>query len=240
MERFHLGFIGCGTMGSSIIRGILQNGMIKDRNVWINDLDAGKTAPFEKEFAVNIAADISELCRNSDIIVISIKPDGFNYLLQELRAYLETDQVIVSVAAGINTAYIEKILGKQRVIRVMPNTPCLIGEGMMALAAGKYALPDDPAIIEKIFKPLGLTVRISETKMNAVTALSGSGPAYVFLFIEALVDGGVNLGLDRRIATKLALQTLLGSARMAEKMDFSISDLKNMVTSCLLYTSRCV
>ncbi len=88
--------------------GILQNGMIKDRNVWINDLDAGKTAPFEKEFAVNIAADISELCRNSDIIVISIKPDGFNYLLQELRAYLETDQVIVSVAAGINTAYIEK------------------------------------------------------------------------------------------------------------------------------------
>ncbi len=101
----------------------------------------------------------------------------------------------------------------------MPNTPCLIGEGMMALAAGgKYALPDDPAIIEKIFKPLGgLTVRISETKMNAVTALSGSGPAYVFLFIEALVDGGgVNLGLDRRIATKLALQTLLGSARMAE------------------------
>lgn len=231
MEGVKIGFIGCGVMGSAIINGVLKGGLIAERNVWINDRDTAKTASLRNSSAVNITTDVSELCKKSNVIIISIKPDGFDSLLRGIEPFLGDDRIIVSVAAGVSTASIEKILGKQRVVRVMPNTPCLIGKGVMALAAGKYALPVDLDIMEKIFEPLGMTVRIPETDMNAVTALSGSGPAYVFLFIESLVDGGVNLGLDRHLATRLALQTLIGSAQMAEKMGTGIADLKNMVTS---------
>ncbi|NLI69472.1 MAG: pyrroline-5-carboxylate reductase [Firmicutes bacterium] len=231
MERIKIGFIGCGVMGSAIVNGVLKSGLFAEQNVWINDRDTAKTASLGKNFAVNITDNVSELCQKSDVIIISIKPDGFDSLLREIEPFLGEDRIIVSVAAGVSTASIERILGNRRVVRVMPNTPCLVGEGVMALAAGKYARPADLDMMEKIFKPLGMTVRIPEKNMNAVTALSGSGPAYVFLFIEALADGGVNLGLDRHLSTRLALQTILGSAQMAQKTDTGVVDLKNMVAS---------
>lgn len=232
MEQVNTGFIGCGAMGSAIIKGIINNNIISPENIWGYDLSRDKTENLKNNFGINIASNYAELCENSKQIFLAVKPADFKTVMREIKAFINKDHTVISIAAGISTAFMESVLGEYtRIIRLMPNTPCLIGEGVIAVSPGKYALNDDVDKVERMVRSLGHTLVVKEKHMNAVTALSGSGPAYAYLFMEALVDGGVSAGLDRRTATELAAQTLSGAAKMVQTTGKTLPELKYSVTS---------
>ncbi len=232
MERMSPGFIGCGAMGSAIIKGIINKNIMPAGNIWAYDLFHEKTKLLKNDYNVNIASDYTELLKKSSQIFLAVKPGDFKSLLEKIKPYLRNEHIFISIAAGVSTAFIESRLGGEvRVIRLMPNTPCLIGEGVVVLSSGKFTSKTDMDAVEEMVKCLGMTLNLKEEYMNAVTALSGSGPGYVFLFLEALVDGGVNVGLDRQTATDLAVQTLSGAAKMVQATGKSLPELKSSVTS---------
>ena len=244
MEQLSLGFIGCGAMGSAIISGIVKSNTVPAEHIWVYDVDADKPESIKNKFAVNMADDLSELCRESDYIFLAVKPADLQDLLENIRDCITGEHLLISVIAGKTTEFIESIISGDSsaacgdnagnhplVIRLMPNTPCLIGEGVVAVAPGSRATEDQVASVERLVEPLGLTVNTREKYMDAITALSGSGPGYAFVFMEALVDGAVNSGLDRPTAEKMASQTLLGAAAMARDTGRSLADLKGSVTS---------
>lgn len=225
------GFIGCGTMGNVLINGIMREKLLEPDQIIIYDNLISKTKQFEKE-GVSVASSLKELCQKSNFLFMVVKPQDLGDLLREIAAFLHKNQVIVSVVAGASTAFIEENLNNNmKVIRIMPNTPCLVNEGMIALCSGAGVDKKDIEIVIKILKPLGKIVVTDESLMDAVTGLSGSGPAYVCLFLEALIDGGVEVGLPRDLASLLAVQTVLGTAKMVQQTGKLPAELKNMVTS---------
>ena len=213
-----LGMIGCGNMGEAIIKGLAKERSGFGRVV-IAEADTKKAAALKKKYAVSLAG-IIDLVRASDVVVIAVKPQNIDEVLHEIKLALSSknnNTVIVSIAAGISTAYIENRLAKKvSVVRVMPNMAGQIGKGISALAAGRYTARSELVRVGKIFDAIGETIVVKEAHMDAVTAVSGSGPAYVFYFIQALVEAAVKNGIDRAIARKLVLQTLLGATLMAE------------------------
>ncbi len=232
MEQLTLGFIGCGSMGTAIIKGIVKNNTVDSDKIWVYDVQADKAEALQKNISVNVASDYSELCEKSDCIFLVVKPADLSHLLSRINNLLHENHLIVSVIAGISTGFIDSALGNNhRVIRLMPNTPCLIGEGVIAISPGKYARESDPDMVEELVASLGLTIKTEDKYMDAITALSGSGPAYVLLFLESLVEGGVNIGLDRQTAENLATQTLMGTAKMAQSSGNNYVELKNSVAS---------
>ncbi len=232
MKNFSPGFIGCGAMGTAIIKGIIQSKTVKAENIWIYDVSEEKMDLLKNELSVNRASNYAELCQKSNCIFLAVKPADLQQLLARLKEQLNREHLIVSVIAGKSINFMESVLENNvRIIRLMPNTPCLIGEGVVAIAKGSRATDKDLDRVENMISSLGLTLLIEEKHLDAVTALSGSGPGYVYLFMEALVDGGVNIGLNRQIAEKMVIQTVLGSAQMAKSTGKSFSDLKNSVTS---------
>ncbi|MGQ9630884.1 MAG: pyrroline-5-carboxylate reductase [bacterium] len=221
--------IGVGAMGGTIARNIVRGGLFEPSDLTVCDIDWGKIEALEAELGVAGTLDKNEAIAGADAIILAVKPQVMADALDGLD--VREDQLVVSIAAGITLKFLESALEGRRVVRVMPNTPCLVREGMSAYALGSLATEEDGEFVSRVFSSLGRVVRLEEKYLDAVTGLSGSGPAYVYLFIEALADAGVLLGLPRDVSRLLAAQTVLGSARMVLESGKHPMELKDMVTS---------
>jgi len=226
-----IGFIGAGMMAEAIACGLLKAGVSAD-NLLAFDTDASRKKYFLKELGIRGAADSREVVGFAEIIILAVKPFIISEVLSEIGESLHVGQLLISIAAGITTSSIEDQIERPvPVVRVMPNTPCLIGEGATAVAPGKYAERRHLSIAEAIFGAVGKVATVTEDKIDAVTGLSGSGPAYVYMFIEALADGGVRMGLPRPTALLLAAQTVAGAARMVLETGEHPAALRDRVTT---------
>lgn len=222
------GFIGVGNMGGSVLCGAYRGGICSRDNTYACSLAFSDKA---KELNINVT-NLEELVKKSDYIILCVKPDGFEELLNSIKSVegYET-KVYVSVAAGITIDYIRGILGDVKVVRTMPNLPLSVGGGMTVLASGRGVSEEEMDFADSIFACSGKTLRTTEDKISAYTALSGSGPAYAFVFIEALADAAVRAGIPRKEAYAVASQTLLGSALMQQETGLHPAELKDMVCS---------
>lgn len=231
MDSKRIGFIGAGQMAEALARGFINKNIIKASNVYATDIMQVRKDVFTS-FGANAAETNSEVVANSDVVFIAVKPQYVSLVLKEVRPVLTPKTVIVSIAAGVTLATLREAAGEDsRVIRVMPNTPCLVGETASAMCLGGKADDGDADVVKQLFDAVGVIYKVDEKLLSAVTGLSGSGPAYIFVMIEALSDGGVKAGLPRDIATQLAAQTVLGSAKMVLETGKHPGVLKDMVTS---------
>lgn len=227
-----IGIIGGGKMGSVIINGLVAHALTDLENIMVADKVPACRTALQAAFGVTVTGDNGTAARDADLVILAIKPQDMENVLQELAPVIDDKKLVISIAAGISTGFMESKLPEGvRVVRVMPNTPALIGEGAAALSRGKNASEQDLELANLIFSVLGITVVVKEELMDAVTGLSGSGPAYGFVIIEALSDAGVLMGLSRDVALKLAAQTLLGAAKLCLQGDRHPAELKDMVTS---------
>jgi pyrroline-5-carboxylate reductase len=227
-----IGFIGGGKMGEALLGGIVSQKLIQASKITVSDTLVKRLKELEKAYGVQTTQDSKQVLQSSDILILAVKPQNITEVLETISGLSCQGKLIISIAAGIPTKLIETHFKKKvRVIRVMPNTPALIGEGATALARGTHATEADLDLARHIFDAVGITVVVKEELMDAVTGLSGSGPAYGFLIIEALADAGVYLGLSRDIALKLSAQTMLGAAKLCLTGNKHPAELKDMVTS---------
>ncbi|MDX1951218.1 MAG: pyrroline-5-carboxylate reductase [Verrucomicrobiota bacterium] len=227
-----IGFLGAGKMASALAKGMINAQLVSEAGVLASDPVAASRESFKADTKVTATGDNREVVRKAQVLFIAVKPDQVRELLREIQGEVTANHLIVSIAAGIPTSTLENQLPPQsRVIRVMPNTPALVGASASAYARGQTATAQDAALVEKLLSSVGLAYEVKELLLDAVTGLSGSGPAYAYLLIEALSDGGVAEGLPREIATKLAAQTLLGAAKMVLETGKHPGALKDMVTS---------
>ena len=226
-----IGFLGAGNMAEALIRGLVRGGHFPADRVIASAPRAERRDELTRQYGIQAYASNLELARRCDVLVLAVKPQILPKVLREIAAEVRKDALVVSVAAGVDTTTIEELLPGQRVVRSMPNTPALVGAGATAISAGKAATDDDMALARFVFDSVGLTVTLDESQLDAVTGLSGSGPAYIFLILEALADAGVKVGLSRRNAQRLAAQTVMGSAKLLLDTDEHPGKLKDMVTS---------
>jgi pyrroline-5-carboxylate reductase len=227
-----IAIIGGGKMGSIIARGLIAHKIIPAKDIIVTDIDAARLDSLRSSLKVKVSPDNKNAAKSADIIILAVKPQNMAATLKEISPAVNKSKVVISIAAGITTSFIEKSLTKGvRVVRVMPNTPALVGEGAAAVAAGRYANTNDVKLTRAIFNAVGISVEIKEKLMDAVTGLSGSGPAYFFLIIEAMIDAGLKTGLSRNLAKQLAAQTMLGAARLCIESDKEPAQLREMVTS---------
>ena len=227
-----LGFLGAGKMAAALARGFIHAGLVGAADVLASDPYEAARAAIGKDSGIKTTASNSEVLKFANVILLAVKPDQVNDVLAEARAHFSEKHLLISIAAGVPLARMEAALpAGARVIRVMPNTPALVGASASAFSPGKSATADDAQLAQKLFASVGVAYQVKESLLDAVTGLSGSGPAYAFLMIEALSDGGVAAGLPRDIATKLAAQTLLGSAKLLLETNLHPGTLKDMVTS---------
>jgi pyrroline-5-carboxylate reductase len=227
-----VGFVGGGNMGEALVRGLLGAGTVDADHVTATDVRAERTAQLARQFGITAHADNVRLVRESDVVILAVKPQIMPAVLAEIAPAVGPRHLLVSIAAGVATRSIRTALGRDaRIIRVMPNTPALVLQGATAVARSTGLEPDDLATAEEIFGAVGRVVVLDEEQLDAVTGLSGSGPAYVAIVIEALADGGVRVGLDRATALTLATQTVLGAARLVAETGMHPAALKDMVSS---------
>ncbi len=220
-------------MGEVLIRGLIQSGEVKREDIIASDVNKERLDYIAKTYKIKITSSNSELVQKSSIVIIGVKPQNIDDLLNELSASSREGHLFISIAAGVNIEKIAaKIHPKSGIIRVMPNTPASVLAGITALYPGRNISPDDLQRAISIFECVGRTVVIkNEALMDAVTGLSGSGPAFVFLFIESLSDAGVQLGISRKEASLLAAQTVYGAAKMILETGKHPSELKDLVTT---------
>ena len=226
-----IGFIGCGKMGSALIQGVLEAKVCQPDQVTVHDRLAEPAEMLGTESGIRVAAGNREVAEAADVIVLCVKPDDAERALSEAGQALE-GKLLISILAGTTIATLQAAAGKKcRVVRVMPNTAVLVQKGASAYATGEGVNEKDVKLVENIFTSVGRAFHVKESLLDAVTGLSGSGPAYVYLFIEALSDGGVQSGLPRELATKLAVQTVAGAAEMVSQTMMHPAVLREMVTS---------
>lgn len=226
-----LGFLGYGNMASAIVEGLLEKGEFGPKSMLAYDPAAARAEAAEA-LGIGLAAGPEALAREADVLVLAVKPQQMATALEQIRPGLRPETLIISIAAGISTAYIRARLGATaRVIRVMPNTPAMVQAGAAGVAAGAGCTEDDIALALRLFEAIGLAVRIEESQMDALTALSGSGPAYFFFMVECLIDAAVAEGLPRETAAQLAAQTLFGAGKLLICSDETPGDLRRKVTS---------
>ncbi|MDW7771715.1 MAG: pyrroline-5-carboxylate reductase [Desulfobulbaceae bacterium] len=227
-----IGIIGGGQMGEALIRGIIQSGLLAAEKIMVIDPDRERCDLLNKKYSVLIAEDKKILAATSSVLILGVKPQVMGNVLDAYRQYLTDSHLLISIAAGVTIEAIEKGLGKKvKIVRVMPNTPALVLAGASALSPNSMATREDVEIAVRIFSAVGTCQEIEEKLLDAVTGLSGSGPGYVFAFIEAMIDGGVLAGLPRTVAEKLVLQTVYGAAKMAIETGEPPAVLKGRVTS---------
>jgi pyrroline-5-carboxylate reductase len=227
-----IGFIGSGNMGEALIKGLLISGVAAPAQILANDIRPARLEYIKEKYNVSVHLDISGMIKECHILVLAVKPQDVPATLKTCAALVGPERLLISTAAGVTLSTLEALLpAGARVIRVMPNTPALILNGAAALSPGAHARERDLKLAAEIFNAVGKSVVVQEKVMDAVTGLSGSGPAYVFLFLEALTDAGVKMGLARDVAGLLAVQTVVGAARMVMEMNERPSVLKEMVTS---------
>ena len=227
-----IGFIGAGNMAAALIKGIVQSGVRGKEELAASDKDPQAIKNISDRFGIMGCSSNMELVNECPIVILSVKPQNMKEVLEEIREEIRGHHLLVSIAAGISLEMIHDVIGMDiPLIRVMPNTPSLVQKGVSALAGGVRAAPEHMDIVQAIFQAVGDTVSVDESMMDAVTALSGSGPGYVFRIMECMVSAGVSSGLDREISRRLVVQTFLGSACLAKESGNSLSRLREMVTS---------
>jgi pyrroline-5-carboxylate reductase len=227
-----IGFLGAGRMATALAKGFIGSGLAAAQDLIASDPVEGARAAFARDCGASTTPSNLDVVKSAAVLVLAVKPDQVGAVLGEVRGQFTPQHLLVSIAAGVRIVALEDVLGvSARVIRVMPNTPALLGAGASAFALGHHVQPDDGPLVHRLFSTVGATFQVKESLLDAVTGLSGSGPAYAFLIIEALSDGGVAEGLPREVATKLAAQTLLGAARMVLETGLHPGALKDMVTS---------
>ena len=226
-----IAFIGGGNMAEALIRGLIASGTVKSDHILVTDVSVDRLAHLHQTYGVMQKGNV-EAAREADIIILCVKPQVVERVLAEIASAVDAKKLVISIAAGIVIAKIEKGLKESsHVVRVMPNTPALVLAGAAALAGGKNATSGDLALTQSIFNSVGRAVIVEEKLMDAVTGLSGSGPAYVFMIIDALSDAGVKAGLPRQLALELAAQTVYGAAKMVLETKEHPGKLRDMVTS---------
>ena len=228
----NIGVIGCGNMAQAIIGGIVASNILPGEKVLVSDTDEKKLNYIKDKLNVKVTKDNKEIAANSDIIILAIKPNVHDQVIGEIKDCVKDDVVIVTIGAGITINYIEKAFNRDiKVIRTMPNTPALVGEGMAALCYNNIVSKEEIEEVVSIFESFGKVEINSEKLMDVVPAVSGSSPAYVYMFIEALADGAVLEGMPRDMAYKFAAQAVLGSAKMVLETGLHPGTLKDNVCS---------
>lgn len=226
-----IGFIGGGAMAEALLKGMLAKGSARPEDIIVSDIDSGRVSHLAKMLGVRPARDNAEVLAAAEVVFLAVKPQAAAGMLAGLKGHWGAHHLVVSIMAGVPTPYLEQYLGEARLVRVMPNTPCLVQAGAAGLAAGSRATQAD---VQEVVALLGAVERafvLDESLLDAVTGLSGSAPAYVYMFIEALADGGVMAGLPRAVAQTLAAQTVLGAAKMVLETGEHPGSLKDRVAS---------
>ncbi|TYH61154.1 hypothetical protein ES332_D07G030900v1 [Gossypium tomentosum] len=230
-ENFKLGFIGAGKMAESIARGVVQSGVMPPQRISTAiHSNPSRGTPFQS-LGISVYSHNTDVVDASDVIIFSVKPQVVKTVVLQLRPLLSKKKLLVSIAAGVKLQDLEEWAGHGRFIRVMPNTPSAVGMGASVMSLGGAATEQDGELVGKLFGAVGKTWKADEKLFDAVTGLSGSGPAYIYLAIESLADGGVTAGLPRELALGLASQTVLGAAAMAVQSGKHPGQLKDDVTS---------
>ncbi|MET0402188.1 MAG: pyrroline-5-carboxylate reductase [Cystobacter sp.] len=227
-----IAFLGAGNMAEALIKGLLRAGTARPDSIIATGRREERLEPLRRTYGVRTTLDNIAAVREADVVVLAVKPQALDKVLVQVAPAVSPQKLFISVAAGVPLAVMERRLGAgARVIRTMPNTPSLVGAGACALSGGTHATEDDMAVASRVFQSVGITTVVDENLLDAVTGLSGSGPAYIFLVIEALSDAGVKVGLPRYTAQKLAAQTVLGSAQLLIETNTHPGQLKDQVTS---------
>ncbi len=224
-------FLGAGNMAEAIISGVLSRGLFAKGDIIVSDILQERIDIFTRKFGIKGMLDNIEAVKKADIVVLSIKPQVMIDVLNEISGTISS-QLIISIAAGITTEMIERYLPEEaRIIRVMPNTPALVGKGVTAYCSGKYAKIEDEKFTERIMGAVGVVYKVEENFINAITALSGSGPAYVFYLAEAMIDSGIQMGLDPSMTYNLVVNTIAGAGELLSKTGEQPNNLRAKVTS---------
>lgn len=231
-NNFRLGFIGAGNMGTPLVKGIAASGIITPDRISIFDVDREKASALSRETGVIFAESNSAVVAASDIIILAVKPNYIKPVLEECKNSFTGLKILVSIAVGVSIKTYKAILGEEaRVVRTMPNTPVMVGEGMTLICFDGSINSDEKALIKKLFESSGKAEELDEKLMSEVTALTGSSPAYVYVFIEAMADAAVLSGIPRHLAYRLAAQAVLGSAKMVLESGKHPGELKDQVCS---------
>jgi len=230
---YEVGFVGGGNMATALIKGFVGAGLYKPAQICASDVDATKRAQLKRRLGVAATADNAALVRGSKVIVLAVKPQILGAVLAEIAPLVAPRHLVISIAAGVPTGRLEAGLGAQaRIVRVMPNAPALLGKGMAVVVRGRWAGAADERLALKLMGAVGKARAVPEERLlDPVTGLSGSGPAYVYRFAEALIEGGVASGLTRELAAELALQTIRGAAAMLQEAGETPQRLREMVSS---------
>ncbi len=232
MQDRRIGFVGAGSMAGALIKSLLHAGATTPDRILASDVREERLEELKSVYGVGVTDDNAHVIARADLLVLCVKPQVIDKVLPTMAQHLRTDTLVVSIVAGLRLSAIEvRLQPGARLVRAMPNTPAMVLAGATAIAGGTHASADDLKLAKKLFNTLGKTVVLEESLLDAVTGLSGSGPAYVMLIIEALADGGVMVGLHRETALLLAAQTVFGSAKLLLESGEHPGRLKDMVTS---------
>lgn len=232
LSQKQLGFIGGGNMAKALIGGLLRAKLAAPNQILVYDVDGDKMEDLAAAHGIGSCDGNVDLVQESDLVILAVKPQTLAAVLEEIAPAARTNQCFISIAAGVTLARLEHTLGKGiRIIRVMPNTPALIGSGAAGIARGAAARDADVALARAIFEAVGVAVVVEETRLDAVTAVSGSGPAYLFHFVEVLQAAAEAVGLESDVAELLVKQTVLGAARMVDELARTPAELREAVTS---------
>jgi pyrroline-5-carboxylate reductase len=232
MQERTIGFLGAGNMAGALTKALLHARVTTPEHILASDVREERLEDLKRLYGIGTTTDNARVVASSDILVLSIKPQVFDKVLPTVAEHLRTETLVISIAAGVPLVALEaRLPAGARLVRAMPNTPAMVLAGATAIAAGTHASADDLRLAKHLFNTVGKTVVLDETLIDAVTGLSGSGPAYVMLMIEALADGGVKVGLHRETALLLAAQTVFGSAKLLIESGEHPGRLKDMVTS---------
>jgi pyrroline-5-carboxylate reductase len=224
--------LGAGKLGGILLQSLLNAGMLSRANTRATVLHADRAKALREKLRVHVGTDNSEAVQGADIIFVCVKPQVVAEVLREIRPQVSAKQLVISVAASVPTSEIEDALGAHvGVVRAMPNTPCALGAGMTALCKGRFAKPQQVEVARALFDVVGRTVVVDEKHMDAVTGLSASGPAYIYIILESLAEAGVKVGLPRDVATLLAAQTVMGAAKVVLETGDHPALLKDAVTT---------
>lgn len=227
-----LGFIGCGNMAQAMLKGILEKGLYQPENILVSRRNEAALGQIQKQFLVQTTTDNRQVAKKADILILAVKPFQFETVIREIRDEVKEDVLVISIAAGQTMENIERFFGKNiKLVRSMPNTPALVLEGASGVCFNERITDDDKKKAMDIFSSFGIAHEVSEAMINVVIGVSGSSPAYVFLFIEAMADAAVADGMPRAQAYELAAQSVLGSAKMVLETGKHPGELKDMVCS---------
>jgi pyrroline-5-carboxylate reductase len=227
-----IGFIGCGNMAKAMIAGIIKNSIIAPDNIYVSDVNESNIIEAKEALCINVAKSNVELVKCCDIIVLSVKPQFYKIVIEEIRELIQTNQIIITIAPGQSLDHLKKVFEKDvKIVRTMPNTPALVGEGITAMCVNSCVTNEETNLVYKILEGFGKVEIVTENLMDAVVAVSGSSPAYVFMFIEAMADAAVSEGMPRNKAYNFAAQAVLGSAKMVLETGKHPGELKDMVCS---------